>query len=199
MKWFIIIAVFFSILFISNSIYSYIFSSISEVNLDQKNEVYQDSFYDLSALSIDGKNVDFKTFKGKKVLIVNVASECGYTDQYDDLQYLHKKYSNRLAILGFPSNNFGKQEPGSNIKILDFCKSNFGVEFQMFEKIEVIGEKTHPVYKWLTSSNLNGWNDKSPKWNFYKYLVDQNGNLSKVLASSINPRDSIITDFIESD
>ena len=101
--------------------------------------------------------------------------------------------------MGFPSNNFGKQEPGSNIKILDFCKSNFGVEFQMFEKIEVIGEKIHPVYKWLSSSNLNGWNDKSPKWNFYKYLVDQNGNLSKVLASSINPRDPMITDFIESD
>ena len=199
MKWFIITTVFFSILFISNSIYSYIFRSVSEVNLNQKNEVYQDSFYDLSALSIDGKDINFKTFKGKKVLIVNVASECGYTNQYDDLQYLHRKYSGRLAILGFPSNNFGKQEPGSNIKILDFCKSNFGVEFQMFEKIEVIGEKIHPVYKWLSSSNLNGWNDKSPKWNFYKYLVDQNGNLSKVLASSINPRDPIITDFIESD
>ena len=199
MKWFIITTVFFSILFISNSIYSYIFRSVSEVNLNQKNEVYSDSFYDLSALSIDGKDISFKSFKGKKVLIVNVASECGYTDQYDDLQYLHRKYSNRLVILGFPSNNFGKQEPGSNIKILDFCKSNFGVEFQMFEKIEVIGEKTHPVYKWLTSSSLNGWNDKSPKWNFYKYLVDQNGNLSKVLASSINPRDPIITDFIESD
>lgn len=199
MKWFIITTVFFSILFISNSIYNYIFRSVSEVNLNQKNEVYPDSFYDLSALSIDGKDIGFKSFKGKKVLIVNVASECGYTDQYDDLQYLHRKYSNRLVILGFPSNNFGKQEPGSNIKILDFCKSNFGVEFQMFEKIEVIGEKAHPVYKWLSSSNLNGWNDKSPKWNFYKYLVDQNGNLSKVLASSINPRDPIITDFIESD
>ena len=199
MKWFIITTVFFSILFISNSIYSYIFRSVSEINLNQKNEVYQDSFYDLSALSIDGKDINFKTFKGKKVLIVNVASECGYTNQNDDIQYLHRKYSDRLAILGFPSNNFGKQEPGSNIKILDFCKSNFGVEFQMFEKIEVIGEKIHPVYKWLSSSNVNGWNDKSPKWNFYKYLVDQNGNLSKVLASSINPRDPIITDFIESD
>ena len=142
MKWFIITTVFFSILFISNSIYSYIFRSVSEVNLNQKNEVYQDSFYDLSALSIDGKDIHFKNFKGKKVLIVNVASECGYTNQYDDLQYLHRKYSDRLAILGFPSNNFGKQEPGSNIKILDFCKSNFGVEFQMFEKIEVIGEKS---------------------------------------------------------
>ena len=199
MKWFIIISAFFSIIMIFNSFYSFIFNSVSEIKPDNKIELNSDSFYNLSAVSIDGKNIDFKTFKGKKVLIVNVASECGYTDQYDDLQYLHRKYSNRLAILGFPSNNFGKQEPGSNLKILDFCKSNFGVEFQMFEKIEVIGEKSHPVYKWLSSSTLNGWNDKSPKWNFYKYLIDKQGNLSKVLASSINPRDSIITDFIEAD
>ena len=199
MKWVIIISAFFSIIMIFNSFYSFIFNSVSEIKPDNKIELNSDSFYNLSAVSIDGKNIDFKTFKGKKVLIVNVASECGYTDQYDDLQYLHRKYSNRLAILGFPSNNFGKQEPGSNLKILDFCKSNFGVEFQMFEKIEVIGEKSHPVYKWLSSSTLNGWNDKSPKWNFYKYLIDKQGNLSKVLASSINPRDSIITDFIEAD
>jgi len=199
MKWVIIISAFFSIIMIFNSFYSFIFNSVSEMKPDNKRELNSDSFYNLSAVSIDGKNIDFKTYKGKKVIIVNVASECGYTNQYDDLQYLHRKYSNRLVILGFPSNNFGEQEPGSNVNILDFCKSNYGVEFQMFQKTEVIGEKSHPVYKWLSSSNLNGWNDKSPKWNFYKYLIDENGNLSKVLASAIKPRDSIITDFIEAD
>ena len=147
MKWFIITTVFFSILFISNSIYSYIFRSVSEVNLNEKNEVYQDSFYDLSALSIDGKDIDFKNFKGKKVLIVNVASECGYTDQYDDLQYLHRKYSDRLAILGFPSNNFGKQEPGSNIKIansleLDFDFCDIIATNPPYVRIQNLDEKT---------------------------------------------------------
>ena len=199
MKWFIIISAVFFISMIFNSFYSFMFNSVSEIKQDNKKELNSDSFYNLSALSIDGNMINFKSFKGKKVLIVNVASECGYTNQYDDLQYLHRKYSNRLAILGFPSNNFGKQEPGSNVNILEFCQSNFGVEFQMFQKTDVIGENSHPVYKWLSSSTLNGWNDKSPKWNFYKYLIDEKGKLSKVLASSINPRDSIITDFIESD
>ena len=199
MKWFIIISAVFFISMIFNSFYSFMFNSVSEIKQDNKKELNSDSFYNLSALSIDGNMINFKSFKGKKVLIVNVASECGYTNQYDDLQYLHRKYSNRLVILGFPSNNFGKQEPGSNVNILEFCQSNFGVEFQMFQKTDVIGENSHPVYKWLSSSTLNGWNDKSPKWNFYKYLIDDKGKLSKVLASSINPRDSIITDFIESD
>ena len=199
MKWFIIISAVFFISMIFNSFYSFMFNSVSEIKQDNKKELNSDSFYNLSALSIDGNMINFKSYKGKKVLIVNVASECGYTNQYDDLQYLHRKYSNRLAILGFPSNNFGKQEPSSNVNILEFCQSNFGVEFQMFQKTDVVGEKSHPVYKWLSSSTLNGWNDKSPKWNFYKYLIDENGKLSKVLASSINPRDSIITDFIEAD
>ena len=199
MKWFIIISAFFSIIMIFNSFYSFVFNSVSEIKPNYKSDFNSDSFYNLYAISIDGDKIDFKTFKGKKVLIVNVASECGYTNQYDDLQYLHRKYSNRLVILGFPSNNFGKQEPGSNVNILEFCQSNFGVEFQMFQKTDVIGENSHPVYKWLSSSTLNGWNDKSPKWNFYKYLIDDKGKLSKVLASSINPRDSIIIDFIKSD
>ena len=98
----------------------------------------------------------------------------------------------------FVSNNFGKQEPGSNNDIAEFCKLNYGVDFQLFEKVQVKGDKTHSVYKWLSSSELNGWNDKSPKWNFYKYLIDENGELKNVLASSINPRDSIILDFINS-
>ncbi len=153
------------------------------------------SFYTLSAKDINGKIINFSKFKGKKLLIVNVASKCGYTSQYKDLQELHRKYNDKITILAFPSNNFGFQEPGSNDQIEEFCDSNFGIEFQLFEKSDVRGKNSNDVYKWLSSVESNGWNDKSPRWNFFKYLIDENGNLSSIYSSNVNPLDKEIVDF----
>ena len=154
------------------------------------------SFYSLSAVDIDGNLINFDKYKGKKLLIVNVASKCGYTHQYKDLQELHKKYNDKITILAFPSNNFGFQEPGSNDQIETFCEKNYGVEFQLFEKSDVRGKKINDVYKWLSSIDENGWNDKSPRWNFFKYLVDVDGSLKAIYSSNTNPLDNEIMDFV---
>ena len=153
------------------------------------------SFYTLSANDINGKIINFSKFKGKKLLIVNVASKCGYTSQYKDLQELHRKYNDKITILAFPSNNFGFQEPGSNDQIEEFCETNYGIEFQLFEKSDVRGKNSNDVYKWLSTIESNGWNDKSPRWNFFKYLIDENGNLSSIYSSNVNPLDKEIVDF----
>ncbi len=137
--------------------------------------------------TIDGKEIDYSQFKGKKVLIVNTASECGYTPQYEDLEKLYETYKDKLVILGFPANNFGGQEPGSNEEIKQFCTSKYSVTFPMFEKISVLGDDMAPIYKWLTSKDMNGWNDQQPKWNFNKYLLDENGNLVKYFSSAVKP------------
>ncbi len=156
----------------------------------------QASFYELSATSLQGKPIDFSLFKGKKVLLVNVASKCGFTPQYAELQELHEKYKGKLQIIGFPANNFMKQEPGSNQEIAEFCESNYGVSFLMSEKVSVKGEDMHPVYQWLTQKSMNGWNGKSPSWNFFKYLVDENGELLAVYSSRTNPKDEKIVSLI---
>ncbi len=147
--------------------------------------------------SIDGTEIDFGQYKGKKVLIVNVASECGYTPQYEDLQKLYEQYGDKLVILGFPANNFGGQEPGSNEEIQAFCKKNYGVTFPLFEKISVLGDDMHPLYKWLTNKELNGWNEQKPKWNFSKYLLDENGNLIKYYSSTVKPFDNEIVNELK--
>jgi glutathione peroxidase len=163
---------------------------------DDKMIANENDFYKLSANDIDGNIIDFSQFKGKKLLIVNVASKCGYTSQYKDLQELHKKYNDKIIILAFPSNNFGFQEPGSNDQIEEFCETNYGIEFQLFEKSDVRGKNINSVYKWLSSINDNGWNDKSPRWNFFKYLVDETGSLKAVYSSNVNPMDNEIIDFV---
>ena len=145
------------------------------------------SLYDFKMKSIEGKMIDLAQYKGKKVLLVNVASECGYTPQYKELQQLADKYKDKLVILGFPANNFGGQEPGQNAEIKTFCEKNYGVTFQMFEKISVKGDDMHPLYKWLSTKAENGWNDQAPKWNFNKYLVNEKGELVKYYASSVSP------------
>jgi glutathione peroxidase len=145
------------------------------------------SFYSFKLKGLDGQEIDFAKYKGKKVLLVNVASKCGYTSQYKDLQALHDKHGDKLVILGFPANNFGAQEPGSNGEIATFCQKNYGVSFQMFEKISVKGSDQHPLYKWLSSKSLNGWNDEAPRWNFHKYLVNEKGELLKVYGSAVSP------------
>ena len=154
------------------------------------------SFYEINAKTIDGHIVSMEKYRDKKVLIVNVASKCGYTPQYDDLQRLHETYGESLAVLGFPSNNFFWQEPGTNSEIQTFCKLNYGVTFQMFEKIHVKGKEQHPLYKWLSDSKLNGWNDKAPSWNFCKYLIDEKGELLEYYNMRTAPEDTVITRYL---
>jgi glutathione peroxidase len=145
------------------------------------------SIYDFKMNSITGETIDFARYKGKKLLVVNTASECGFTPQYEDLQKLHDLHGDKIVILGFPANNFGKQEPGTNSEIASFCKENYGVSFQMFSKISVKGEDIAPLYQWLTDKSLNGWNEVGPNWNFCKYLINEKGELVKFYASAVNP------------
>jgi glutathione peroxidase len=138
--------------------------------------------------SIDGQTIDFSRYKGKTLLIVNVASKCGFTPQYADLEKLHETYGDKVTILGFPANNFGGQEPGTNDEIALFCQKNFGVKFQLFEKISVKGEDQDPLYAWLKEKT-----GEEPSWNFCKYLVKPNGTV-KFFASKVNPMDRQLLD-----
>ena len=151
------------------------------------------SFYALSADNINGESISMNTFKDKKILVVNVASQCGYTPQYEGLQNLYETYGDRLAVLGFPSNDFMWQEPGNNTEIKTFCQRTYGVTFPMFAKIHVKGRKQHPLYTWLSDSTMNGWNHENPSWNFNKYLLDEKGKLLERFGSSIEPLDTLIT------
>lgn len=150
------------------------------------------SIYDFVVRSIDGKDIDFSQFNGKKLLIVNTASKCGYTPQYADLQKLHEQFGDKVAVLGFPANNFLWQEPGSNEEIAAFCERNYGVTFHMFEKISVKGSDKHPLYKWLESKTGN-----SPTWNFCKYLVNEDGTVVHFFSNKVEPMDSKIVDLIK--
>lgn len=164
-------------------------SKPENINMSDKSTFYQflEANPNAKVKTIDGTEYDYAQLKGKKVLIVNTASECGYTPQYEDLEKLYQAYKDKLIILGFPANNFGGQEPGTNEEIKEFCKSKFNVTFPMFEKISVLGDDMAPLYKWLTSKDLNGWNDQQPKWNFNKYLIDEEGNLVKYYSSAVKP------------
>ena len=145
------------------------------------------SLYDFKMNSIDGKSIDFSQYKGKTLLIVNVASQCGNTPQYADLQKLHEQYGSKVTILGFPANNFGSQEPGSNEEIQTFCKKNYGVTFQMFEKISVKGSDQNALYAWLKEKT-----GQEPTWNFCKYVVKPDGSV-KFFNSKVKPFDPLIT------
>lgn len=148
------------------------------------------SIYDFKMNSIDGEVIDFSRYQGKNLLIVNVASNCGYTPQYADLEKLHETYSDKVVVLGFPANNFGSQEPGSNAEIAQFCQKNYGVKFQMFEKISVKGDDQHPLYKLLKEKT-----GQEPTWNFCKYLVKPDGSV-KFFPSKVNPVSSDIVDAL---
>lgn len=145
------------------------------------------SVFDFKMNSLEGKTIDLSQYKGKTLLIVNTASECGYTPQYADLQKLHETLGDKVTILGFPANNFGGQEPGSNAEIASFCKKNYGVTFQMFEKISVKGKDQHPLYAYLKEKT-----GQEPSWNFCKYLVKPDGTI-KFFKSSVKPMDKEIT------
>ncbi|HEV7347029.1 glutathione peroxidase [Telluribacter sp.] len=148
------------------------------------------TLYDFKMATLIGEDIiDFSKYKGKKVVLINVASECGFTPQYADWQAFHEKYGKNIVVLGFPANNFGGQEPGSEQEIATFCQKNYGVTFQLFDKISVAGSDQHPLYKWLSTKSLNGWNDKAPSWNFCKYVVNEKGQLTHFFASAVKPTD----------
>ena len=156
------------------------------------------SFYDFKMKTIDGKEFDFAQLKGKKVMIVNTASECGYTPQYEQLQELFKKYGgDNFVILGFPANNFGEQEPGNDATIKTFCTKNFGVTFPIFSKISTKGSDISPLYSWLCSKALNGVSDAEVKWNFNKFLIDEKGNWVAWHPSKATPFDLDIVNWIK--
>ncbi|MFM7619148.1 MAG: glutathione peroxidase [Bacteroidota bacterium] len=151
------------------------------------------SFYDLTYTTIDGKSASMADFKGKYVLCVNVASKCGYTPQYKQLQALYEKYQDRLVIVGFPCNQFLGQEPGTNEEIVTFCEKNYGVTFPLSDKLDVKGKNQHPVYQWLTNKTLNGVSDGNVKWNFHKFLISPSGEWLGEYASGVDPLGDEIT------
>ncbi len=154
-------------------------------------------FYKFKIKSIDGEPIDLAAFKGKKILCVNVASYCGYTPQYEGLQKLYDTYKKNLVIIGFPCNQFGAQEPDSGIQIKQFCTSNYHISFPLTEKIDVKGKHQHPIYQWLTSKNLNNVEDREVKWNFNKFLLDENGKYLGYFSSKVSPMDSVLVSMIE--
>lgn len=147
--------------------------------------------YDFKIPSLQGDTIDFARYKGKNLLIVNTASKCGYTYQYEDLQKLHEQYGDKVAVLGFPANNFLWQEPGSNDEIASFCQKNYGVTFQMFQKVSVKGTDQHPLYQWLEAKT-----GMRPGWNFCKYVLDKNGNVVGFFGPKVKPLDKQILDKI---
>jgi glutathione peroxidase len=156
-------------------------------------------FYDFKVKTLEGENFDFSTLKGKKVMVVNVASKCGLTPQYKDLQEVYDNYrGSDFVIIGFPANNFMNQEPGTPTDIRKFCTDNYGVTFPIMEKISVKGDDMHPLYKWLTSKKMNGLMDSEVSWNFQKYLIDEKGNLVDVIPPKEKPTSDKIISWISS-
>lgn len=158
----------------------------------------QNNFHDFVVKDISGNDFEMKKLEGKKVLVVNTASKCGFTPQYEQLQELYDQYKEKgLVIIGFPANNFAKQEPGSNSEIQEFCTANYGVTFPMMSKISVKGKDIHPLYSWLTSKEKNNLEDSSVRWNFQKYLLDENGKLLAHFSPKTKPFDSKILDLLD--
>jgi glutathione peroxidase len=157
----------------------------------------QQSFHDFTVKDIDGNDYALSQLKGKKVLVVNTASKCGLTPQYQKLEELYQQFGgDKFIIIGFPANNFMGQEPGSNAEIKEFCSTKYGVSFPMMSKISVKGDDMHPVYQWLTSKDKNGVEDSSVSWNFQKYLIDEDGRLVKVVSPRTSPLDDEITGWL---
>lgn len=173
------------------ALFSFLKSKTSDSN------VKPESFYDLTCKTIDGEDFSFSSLKGKKVMIINVASKCGFTPQYEDIEKLYKEFGNsNFTILGFPSNDFLKQESGSEKEIKAFCQLTYGVSFPMMSKVKVRGDEKHPVYKWLTNKDKNGVMNSKVKWNFQKYLISSEGILTEIISSGEKPYSTKILDFI---
>ena len=169
-------------------------NKIMDNNTAQAPENQPKSVYDFEFKTLMGEQIALSDFKGRKMLLVNVASECGFTPQYKELQELYDKYGDKVVVLGFPANDFGGQEPGSHEEIAAFCERNYGVKFPVFEKISVTGPGAHPLYQYLSSKDLNGVTDEKPSWNFCKYLIDEKGRVVKFFPSKVKPlSDEIIS------
>jgi len=189
MKWILVSAV---IIFS----FSFLFSFFSKKEVLDFSGL-SNSIYEYYSIDIDGQEISLSEYKNKKILIVNVASKCGYTPQYEGLQNLHEKYGDKIEILAFPANDFLWQEPGKNEDIKQFCSTKYGVSFRMFEKTVVKkNKKQHPIYKWLSHKELNGWNDQEPNWNFCKYLINEKGELVHFYSSKTKPLSDEILNFI---
>tara|TARA_B100000780_G_scaffold278253_1_gene251181 strand:- start:1987 stop:2580 length:594 start_codon:yes stop_codon:yes gene_type:complete len=163
---------------------------------DTNTEQSDVDFYSLSCKTLEGEDFSFEQLRGKRVLVVNTASKCGFTPQYEELQKLHETYGGEsFVILGFPCNDFGRQEPGTSVEIGSFCQKNYGVEFEMMEKVSVKGKDMSEVYVWLNNKSSNGVADHSVRWNFHKFLIDEKGRLMASLKSGVKPLSKDITDF----
>lgn len=165
----------------------------------EKNKVMKaQNIYQFKVKDIEGNEFDFATLKGKKIMVVNTASECGLTPQYEQLQKIYSEFKDKnFVIVGFPANNFGAQEPGNNKEIKAFCTKNYGVTFPMMEKISVKGDDMHPLYHFLTEKTKNGLEDSQVEWNFQKYLINEKGELENVISPRVLPNDKEITDWIK--
>lgn len=163
-------------------------TGINSKSITNKGVTAPESFYNLPATLIDDSTINLDQYKGKKILLVNTASDCGYTGQYEQLEKLYQQHREKLVILGFPANDFKGQEKGTDLAIANFCKSNYGVSFPLFKKSKVInGTDQNEIFKWLSQKNKNGWNEQAPTWNFCKYLIDEQGRLTHFFASSVEP------------
>lgn len=170
----------------------------TDVSKAKSKELMGKTIYDYKVEALEvGKEINFADFKGKKILIVNTASECGFTPQYADLEKLSNEYKDKLVVIGFPANNFGGQEPGSNVEIGAFCQKNYGVTFPLAAKVSVKGDDTAPIFKYLTEKELNGVKNTSILWNFTKFLVDENGKLIDSFISTTKPTDKAITKHLQ--
>lgn len=177
---------------------SRLFGKNSEIKINKQKTKPTQSIYRLSMYDSEGELYSMQEFKGKKILIVNTASDCGYTGQYAELQDLYSKFKDRLFIIGFPANDFGDQEKGSDQEIASFCKKNYGVEFPLAKKDVVKkGKQQQAIFRWLSDPAQNGWNSKAPSWNFTKYLVDENGVLVACFDPAITPSDKRFRKFLE--
>jgi len=155
-----------------------------------------ESLYSIAINSLQGHSIDLSEFKGKKILFVNVASQCGFTPQYRELQELSDTFKDNLVVIGVPCNQFGKQEPGNSDEIQEFCEVNYGVSFLITEKIDVKGSQQHPLYAWLTTKSINGRQNSSVKWNFQKYLVHDEGQFLDYFYSITKPMNARITSYL---
>jgi len=173
-------------------------SQKAQTNSTNMQSIEKQSIHQFSVETISGEKISLSSFKGKKIMVVNTASKCGLTPQYEGLEALYKKYEgSNFVIIGFPANDFMAQEPGTNEEIATFCQKNYGVSFPMMSKISVKGKDMHPVYHFLTEKAKNGLEDNSVQWNFQKYLIDENGFLVKVIGPRTSPDDAEITNWIE--
>lgn len=155
------------------------------------------SVYDYKLRTIKGEELDLSKFKGKKILLVNTASECGFTPQYKQLQELYENFKDKVVVIGIPCDDFGGQEPGSESQIEQFCEVNFGVTFPLTQKVKILGPEIHPLYQFLTQQKLNGYRDSEVKWNFQKYLIDENGKLIKIFSAPTDPLSEDVLKLID--